>query len=181
MKVLFHSFFGLVFLVFDTVRLPFSLPFGIDLNLCLFYVLFTALSRPLKESVIVAAILGIGMDSFSGAAFGLHFTVYLWVAIALAWIPGYADAENGFFVALATAAGVLVQGLYFSVAAAFMAGGRQVAAPSFGELALGAFFAAPAGWWIIGRLRKLFVKMNGRTDRTEPRVYLGDSYQDRLD
>lgn len=181
MKVLFHSFFGLVFLALDTARLPFSLPFGIDLDLCLFYVLFAVLSRPKREALAVAALLGLGMDSFSGAAFGLHFTVYLWLVIALAWIPGYADAENGLFIALASAAGVLVQGMFFSVAAAFMPGGVQAAPPAFRDLFLGAFLAAPVGWVIIGRLGKLFVKINGRRDRTEPRVYLGDSNKDRLD
>jgi len=180
-KFLFHSFFGLLFLVADTARLPYSLPLGIDIDLCLFYVLFTALSRPLTESAIVAACLGIGLDAFSGTAFGLHFTVYLWLVAALAWIPAYADAENAFFIALASASGVLVQGLFFSVAAAFMAGSRTTAAPAFKDIALSAFFAAPAGWFIISRLKTLFIKMNGRRDRTEPRIYIGDSNQDRLD
>lgn len=181
MKILFHAFFILVFLVCDTARLPFSMPFGIDIDLCLFYVIFAAISRPPAEAAAVAAITGIGMDSFSGAAFGLHFTVYLWIVFALAWIPDYADAENGLFMALASACAVLAQGAFFSVAAAFMAEGGRTAAPTFKDVALTAAVAAPMGFIVISRLKKLFLKLIGRKDRSEPRVYIGDSAQDRLD
>lgn len=181
MKILFHAFFILVCLVCDTARPPFFPPFGIDIDLSLFYVIFAALSRPHAEAAVVAAVLGIGMDSYSGAAFGLHFTVYLWIVFALAWIPSYADVENGLFIALAVACGVLAQGAFFSVAASFMADGGQRSAPTAKDVAAAAAVAAPLGYIAISKLKSLFTKLIGLKDRSEPRVYIGDITSDRLD
>ncbi len=178
---LFHLLLGLLFVTAATARLPFSTPLAFHPDLCLFYVLFAAFFRPPREAATVAGALGLCLDAYSGAAFGLYTVVYLWLVCAVAWIPRYADVENTVFIAVACAFATLAEGLFLSAAAAFISRRGAGSVPGLSEWIISAVFAALAGPWAIRKLNGLFSRFRGRAGRMGHMIFLADIHQNRLD
>ena len=55
-------------------------------DLLLLLVVHASLTRPLKESLPSALIMGLIMDGLSAAPLGLHATAYSWISVVVSWL-----------------------------------------------------------------------------------------------
>jgi rod shape-determining protein MreD len=156
MKVfLFHLTAGLFLVVVQSARCPLFTGFPASYDLLVCQVLFLAFFRPLREGALFCPLMGIVMDCLSGGPFGLHLTAYLWMFVAMRWIPRYLEAGNVFFLAAACGACVFLENAFFLSAALFSGSGAVQAMGGVAILASATAGATLTGWAVILILRAL--------------------------
>jgi len=77
------------------------------------FVVYLALFRPRRDSVFVVVMLGLIIDSLSGAPFGMFTTAYFWLFMSLKWITQYLHASNTLLIPVVVALGVFMENLFF--------------------------------------------------------------------
>ncbi len=78
-------------------------------------VVYLALFRPRRESLAVVILLGLVVDSLSGAPFGMFTTAYFWLFMSLKWITQFLHASNTLLMPVVVALAVFVENLFFTV------------------------------------------------------------------
>lgn len=170
MIYLLHLGLGLLLVVAKTASLdlPIPLPAPYDPIVC--QAAYLALFRPVREGAIVLPVLGVVMDSLCGGPFGLHFTVYLGLYVAIRWIPRYLEAGNILLWAGVSGAAVLVENILFFTASVF-SGAPGAPHGDFSGVLLSALSAFATGWLLIGGLK---IVVNRAAGYQEERRSLAD-------
>lgn len=101
-----YFFFYLCLILFQTVILPtlFHLPHTYDLFIV--FVIYLGFYRSLVESIPVVLILGMTMDCFSGGAFGIYLTTYIWLYAVVKFVIQYFHVDSRILLPVSIVAGV---------------------------------------------------------------------------
>lgn len=102
-------FFCLILL--QTVVLPafFDIVHGYDLFIV--FVIYMGFFRSMLESLPAVLFIGIVMDCFSGGAFGIYTTTYLWLCVAVRGVIQYLHVDSRVLLPIAIVLGVLLENL----------------------------------------------------------------------
>ena len=109
-----HIFIGACLIVFQAVIMP-HFPFSSSFyDLLIPFIVYLGAYRPIRESIPAVLILGFIMDGFSGGAFGVYATTYLWLTLSMRWISTVIHLSNYMLWPVILAIGVLIEnGLLF--------------------------------------------------------------------
>ena len=101
-------------MIFQAVIMP-HFPFSSSFyDLLVPFIVYLGAYRPIRENIPAALILGFIMDGFSGGAFGVYTTTYLWLALSIRWISTVIHLNNYMLLPIILAIGVLIEnGLLF--------------------------------------------------------------------
>jgi hypothetical protein len=106
---------GLTVAVFQTTVAP-SLPLMSNCyDLMLPYIIFQAIFRPARESVLLVIGAGGVMGHLSGAPAGLFAMVYLWVMVGVWWGVRFFHMGNYLLMSFVVAIAVLVENAFFAL------------------------------------------------------------------
>lgn len=120
MAYFFNILVIIAFLLFQTSVAPKIGFFADFFDLMVVFIVFTAINRPVKESVVFIILMGVLIDSISSSPFGLYITVYLWLYIGIRWIVKYLHTANRVLMPVVIAFVIIFQNiLIMSVLALF--------------------------------------------------------------
>lgn len=110
----YHIIIGLLLLVLQGTVIQLS-PFlrNTFYDILIPFVVYLALFRSRRESLVAVVILGIVVDSLSGAPFGMFTTAYFWLFMSLKWVTQYLHASNTLLIPVVVALGVFFENLFF--------------------------------------------------------------------
>ena len=77
------------------------------------FVIYLALFRYTRGSIIVVILLGYIMDNLSGCTFGLYITTYFWLFIGIRWVLKFLHVDNKVLLSFVIALGVLIESFVF--------------------------------------------------------------------
>lgn len=115
MLFLFDIVVGLTVAVFQTTVVP-QLPLMSSCyDLMLPYIIYQAVFRPARESVVLVVGAGAGMGLLSGGPVGLFIIVYLWVMVGVWWGVRFFHMGNYFLAPFVVALAVLLENAFFAL------------------------------------------------------------------
>jgi len=142
MTYLYHIFVGACLIIFQTVVLP-LFPFSDSFyDLLVPFIIYLGSSRPVRESIPVAIVLGFIVDSLSGGYFGVYITTYAWLTISMRWISTLIRLENVMLLPFIAVIGVLLENALLAVSV-------LIANPEFQFSASGMGVIAAQVFWVI--------------------------------
>lgn len=107
----FNAFFIFAFLFFQTSVAP-KIGFLRDIfDLMIVLVVYAAIYRPIKESVVFIMLMGVLIDNISSSPLGLYVTVYIWLFVGVRWIIRYLYASNVVLIPLIIAGSIVYENL----------------------------------------------------------------------
>ena len=108
-----YIFICLGFIVLQTTIFPLVAWLEGFYDLLIPFVVYLALSRPLKEGVPIVFFLGLAMDTLSGGAFGIYNTTYFWLYGTIAWLIGFLQIKNNLLLPFVVVVGVFLENMVF--------------------------------------------------------------------
>jgi len=156
MTYLYHIFVGSCLIVFQTVVLP-CFPFSDSFyDILVPFIIYLASYRPIRESIPIAILLGIIVDSFSGSYFGVYITTYTWLAISMRWISTLIHLDNYVLLPLIIVIGVLIENVILFLAIMIANPDFQFSAPLMGVIATQIFWVICTGPFVLIIFTKIF-------------------------
>lgn len=114
MSYFFNISVCLFLVILQTTVMPYLPLLDSFYDLLIPFIVFLALSRPVRESLPFVFFLGFIMDNLSGSPFGLYLTAYFWFFIGVKGVTKLLQVGNRLFIiTLIVAAGVLIENLIF--------------------------------------------------------------------
>lgn len=111
MNFLFYLSLSLVFILLETVLMPYFALFDQFYDILIPFVFYLGLYRPAREGIPFILLLGFALDSLSGGPFGIFLTTYFWLFVLTRWVVTFLHAGNKGLWLIAVAVGVLVENL----------------------------------------------------------------------
>ncbi|MFH0725626.1 MAG: hypothetical protein V2B19_04620 [Pseudomonadota bacterium] len=134
---------GLTVAVFQTTVVP-QLPLISNCyDLMLPYIIYQAVFRPARESVVLVIGAGGVMGHLSGAPAGLFIMVYLWVMMGVWWGVRFFHMGNYLLVPFVVAVAVLVENAFFALYVMIRITGMVV------PITTGGIIFGQVGWALI--------------------------------
>lgn len=127
MNFLFYMVLCLFLILLQTTLIGYLQMFEKVYDLLLPLVLYLGLYRPPREGLPSSVLLGLVMDSLSGAPFGLYTTTYVWVYAIVNWGFRFLQVGNLILLFIVIAAGILLENFIFLAAITIM--GRKFQLP----------------------------------------------------
>ena len=145
MTYLYHIFVGSCLIVFQTVILPYFPYSNSFYDILVPFIIYLGAYRPVRESLPVAILLGVIVDSFSGSYFGVYITTYAWLTVSMRWISTLIHLENYVLLPLIVVIGILIYNLILFLAIMIANPEFQFSASIMGVIAAQIFWAICTG------------------------------------
>ena len=158
MSFVFHMMLCVVFVVLQTVIFPASQVFYSFFDLFIPVIIYLGLFGSLRESVPVLVVLGMVMDSMSGAPFGVYLSCYGWLFVIVFWFKGFLHIHSYALLSLIVFLGVLLENIMLLLVANVVVGEWQILQKITRELFVQLSTAAILGPFIILYTKKLYEK-----------------------
>jgi len=113
MTAFIYTLICLGFIVLQTTLFPLVVWLENFYDLLIPFVVYLALSRPLKEGLPVVFFIGLAMDTLSGGAFGIYSTTYFWLYGTIAWLIGFLQIKNNVLLPFVVVVGVFLENMVF--------------------------------------------------------------------
>jgi cell shape-determining protein MreD len=156
MTYLYHIFVGSCLIVFQTGILPFFPYSNSFYDILVPFIIYLSAYRPVRESIPIAILLGVFVDSFSGSYFGVYVTTYLWLVISIRWISSVIHLENYVLLPLIVVIGILLDNLILFLAIMIANPEFQFSASIMGVIAAQIFWAICTGPFFLVFYNTLF-------------------------
>lgn len=127
-------------MLFQTTVLPAFFNAANIYDIMIVFIIYMGFFRSVVESIPVVIILGIVMDCFSGGAFGIYITTYLWLYAVVTVIIQYLHVDSSLLIPFAISIGVIWENCIILM---------TVAIRNF-EISFSAFFAKILAVQILG-------------------------------
>jgi len=145
MTYLYHIFIGSCLVVFQTVILPYFPYSNSFYDLLVPFIIYISAYRPIRESIPVAILLGVIVDSLSGSYFGVYIATYAWLTVIMRWISSLIHLENYLLLPIIIVVGVVIDNLILFLAIMIANPGFQFSASIIGVVAAQVFWAICTG------------------------------------
>ncbi len=132
------------------------------------YVLYLGLFNPVRFALFGSLVLGLLMDGLSGAPFGLHATLYLWIAAGVRQMTTFIRVEQTLMIQMLTGLGILFKETVLLGVSALIDPGFTIPADAMGRIAAQGILGAFAGPFLIALLRRLQAAWEGRGNGGPP-------------
>jgi rod shape-determining protein MreD len=158
MSYFFNISVCLFLVILQTTVMPYLPLLDSFYDLLIPFIVFLALTRPLRESLPFVFFLGFIMDNLSGSPFGLYLTAYFWLFIGVKGITKLIQVgKRLFIITLIVAAGVLIENLIFLGTLTILGPDRQLAgnaAKTVTIQVLWAVWTGPICFVVLGDVQK---------------------------
>ena len=145
----------LFLVVLQTTVLPYMPLMDKFYDLLLPFIIYLALSRPVRESLPFVIFLGFIMDNLSGGPFGLYLTSYFWLYVGVKGVMTFIQVGNRLFIITPiVAGGVLLENLIFLGVFAMLGHGSQFAGDALEITAVQVLWAIATGSLFMLFLKK---------------------------
>ena len=149
MSYCFHISACLCLIIFQTTILPCLSLSNTFYDLLALYIVYMGLFFSVREGIPVAFIVGLVMDSLSGAPFGVYLTTYLWLFIGVRQIIKFFRVSNYILLPLVAAAAVLIENVILLGTFAMLEPGAQFSLSVINTVIIQVVWAICTGPFII--------------------------------
>ena len=158
MSYFFNISVCLFLVILQTTVMPYLPLLDSFYDLLIPFIVFLALTRPVRESLPFVFFMGFIMDNLSGSPFGLYLTAYFWLFIGVKGITRLIQVGNRLFIiTLIVAAGVLIENLIFLGTLTILGPDRQLAGDAAKTVTiqvLWAVWTGPICFVVLGDVQK---------------------------
>ena len=156
----FYIFICPVLLIIQTVIFPKILLLNSFYDIVIPFIIFLALYRPVRESIIVILILGLMMDCLSGTPFMLYISAYFWLYVIVQVFAKIIQDGTRFRMPFLVCLGVMIQNLIFLLVIALAGTETQLPAAVFKILIIQVLWAFCTGVVLMALFRYVFAAWN---------------------
>ena len=136
----------LFLVILQTTVLPYMPLLDKFYDLLIPFIIYLALSRPVRKSLPFILFLGFIMDNLSGGPFGLYLTTYFWLYVGVKGVMTFIQVGNRLFIiTLIVVGGVLLENLILLGAFAILGHSKQFAGDALEVIAVQLLWAIATG------------------------------------
>ena len=146
MSYFFNIGICLILVILQTTVMPYLSLLDRFYDLLIPFIVYLALSRPVREGLLFVCFLGFIMDNLSGSPFGLYLTSYFWLFCGVKAITQLLQVgKRVFIITVIVASGVLAENLIFLGSFAIFSPEVQLAGNAFKIVVVQVFWALLTG------------------------------------
>lgn len=159
----------LFIVVFNTAMVPFLFFPQYVFDPAVPYILFMSLLGSGRRAFGVSAGLGLVMDGFSGAPFGLYTTAYLWMTAAMRQVSTLIRVDQVWMIQLFAGLGVLFEAMVLLGMTALMDPGFRIPSAAAERIGVQMLLAAVLAPFLFSLLYRMVPTRNPSANESRPR------------